>query len=75
MIGRFVTWLVLFVIVTGLILHFRAELPVLSSWIGHLPGDLVIKKGDSVIYLPLTTSGILAVLCTIMTSGFKKNQT
>jgi len=69
MIGRFLTFLVVFVVAAGLILHFKAEVPFISSWIGKLPGDLVIKKHGMTIFLPLTTAGILSVLCTLIFSS------
>ncbi|HEY4254911.1 MAG TPA: DUF2905 domain-containing protein [Chlamydiales bacterium] len=72
MIGRFFSFLIVFVVITGLILHFQAEVPMISSWIGQLPGDLIIKKEGLVIYLPITTSGILAALLAVVVSGFSK---
>jgi hypothetical protein len=72
MIGQFFSFLIVFVVITGLILHFQAEVPMISSWIGQLPGDLIIKKGETVIYLPITTSAILAALFALVASGFSK---
>ncbi|MGM7682398.1 DUF2905 domain-containing protein [Cytobacillus sp. Hm23] len=33
---------------------------------GKLPGDIVIKKGNSTIYFPIVTSIILSVLLTLI---------
>ncbi|MFS1517767.1 DUF2905 domain-containing protein [Bacillus sp. SM2101] len=33
---------------------------------GKLPGDMVIKKGNSTIYFPIVTSIILSVLLTLI---------
>ncbi|MDX8359441.1 DUF2905 domain-containing protein [Cytobacillus sp. IB215316] len=33
---------------------------------GKLPGDVVIKKGNSTIYFPIVTSIILSVLLTLI---------
>jgi hypothetical protein len=76
MIGQFFSFLIVFTVLTGLALHFQAEIPMISSWIGQLPGDLIIKKGDTVIHLPITTSAILSVLFSLVVSGFnqRKNQ-
>lgn len=60
MIGRFLTFAIFLVIVSGLILHFDVDVPYFSTWIGHLPGDLILKKGKATIYLPFTTSAIVS---------------
>ena len=61
MIGRFLTLVILSVIVVGLILHFDVDVPGFSDWIGHLPGDLILQKGSATIYLPFTTSVIFEI--------------
>jgi hypothetical protein len=53
MIGRFLTLAVLMIVGAGLVLHFNVDVP---SWIGHLPGDLIMKKGGATIYFPFTTA-------------------
>ena len=58
--GRFLFWLGVFLISTGLILHYEIYVPFFSSWIGKLPGDIVIKKDNIIIYLPLVTSIIIS---------------
>ena len=70
MIGRFLTYLIFFVIVSGLILHFDVEVPYFSTWMGHLPGDLILTKGKVIIYLPFTTSGIVSVGLCLFSSLF-----
>lgn len=39
---------------------------ILRSGIGHLPGDLMIKKNNFTFYFPLTTSIILSILLSII---------
>lgn len=64
MIGQFLTLGIFLVVATGLIMHFDVDVPYFSTWIGHLPGDLILKKGKATIYLPFTTSAILSAgLC------------
>jgi hypothetical protein len=70
MIGRFLTFAILFVIGAGLVLHFDADIPYFSSWIGHLPGDLILKKGKATIYLPFTTAVILSAGLSFLGSLF-----
>jgi len=40
------------------------------SWIGRLPGDINIQRGNWRFYFPLTTSILLSVLLTILLSLF-----
>jgi predicted phosphohydrolase len=44
-------------ILTGLILRLMGRL----KWVGRLPGDIVIQKGNFTFYFPLMT-GLLASL-------------
>lgn len=66
MISRLITIFVVLVVVIGLFLHYQAEVPGLTPWIGHLPGDLIMKKGKITIYFPFTSALILsAILSTL----------
>ena len=60
-------------IAAGLLLHFKVEIPWLTSWIGKLPGDIVIKRDNAVIYFPLTTSLFVSVVLSILLSVFFKS--
>jgi hypothetical protein len=70
MLGRLLSWTLFFVIATGLALHFQVEIPGFSTWIGHLPGDLILKKGKATIFLPFTTSVIISGVLTVFGSLF-----
>lgn len=61
-------------IAAGLLLHFKVQIPWLTSWIGSLPGDIVIKKENSLIYFPLTTSLIVSMVLSILFSLFKRGR-
>ncbi|STX27592.1 Protein of uncharacterised function (DUF2905) [Legionella beliardensis] len=37
-----------------------------KSGLGHLPGDLLIKKGNFTFYFPLTTSIIISLIIMII---------
>ena len=60
------------IVVLGLVIHFNVSIPWLSGWIGKLPGDLVIKKGNITLYLPLATSALLSIVLSLVFSLFKK---
>ena len=41
-----------------------------AAWIGRLPGDIRIERGNWIFYFPLATSLLLSVLFTILFSFF-----
>ena len=45
----------------GLLIYFGARLP----WFGNLPGDIVVKRDNFTLYMPLGTMLLLSVLLTI----------
>ncbi len=70
--GRFLILAGFLVVILGVVIHFKIAIPWLTGWIGKLPGDIVIKKGDMTLYLPLTTSALLSLVLSIVFSLFKK---
>ena len=40
--------------------------------LGKLPGDIVIKKGNSTFYFPLTTCVLISLLLTVIVGILKK---
>ncbi len=49
----------LFLVALGLIWQFA---PWLLSWFGKLPGDINIQKGDSRIFIPITSMVVVSVV-------------
>jgi hypothetical protein len=70
--GRFLIVTGFLIVVLGLIIHFKVAIPWLTGWIGRLPGDLAIKKGNMTLYLPLATSALLSIVLSFVVSLFKK---
>jgi len=70
--GRFLIFTGLLIVLLGLVIHFKVEIPWLTGWIGKLPGDLVIKKGSVILYLPLATSALLSLVLSLLFSLFNK---
>ncbi|MGC8778522.1 MAG: DUF2905 domain-containing protein [Candidatus Caldatribacteriaceae bacterium] len=60
----FLTLGVLFVVV-GLLLLILPRIPGLGR-LGHLPGDIVYRKGNFTFYFPLATSILLSLLLTLI---------
>lgn len=46
-------------IIIGLIWHFFGDK---LSWIGNLPGDIKIDKGNTKIFFPITTMILVSIL-------------
>ncbi|HQP10697.1 MAG TPA: DUF2905 domain-containing protein [Candidatus Omnitrophota bacterium] len=49
-------------IVSGLCLHMFGKIP----GIGRLPGDLLIKKENFALYLPITTSLLISLILSLL---------
>jgi len=60
--GKFLIILGVIIIALGLLLTFLPKIP----YLGKLPGDIYIKKGNFTFYFPLATSIILSILLTII---------
>jgi len=71
-IGAFGKWLVGFgalLILLGLLFITMPKLfgsggPL--SWLGRLPGDIVIRKDNVALYFPIATSLIVSVVLTLL---------
>ncbi len=66
--GRLLLILGVVIAVIGLIMMLAPKIPFL----GRLPGDIVIRKGNFTFYFPLATSIILSIVLTIIFSIFRK---
>ncbi len=67
-LGKMLILLGIFIIVTGLLLVFGSKIPFL----GRLPGDIVIKRGNFTFYFPLATCIVLSILLTLILSLFTR---
>lgn len=56
-------------IAAGLLVSFGARLPFKP---GHLPGDIVIRTRNGVIYLPVATCLIASLLLTLLFGLFRR---
>jgi len=55
-------------VVMGLVLTFADKIP----WIGKLPGDVLVRKGNFEFYFPIATCLLLSLILTIFFSLFGK---
>ncbi len=61
-LGKFLIVLGIITLGLGVLFLFWGKIP----YIGRLPGDIVIKKGNFVFYFPLTTSIIVSIVLSLI---------
>lgn len=49
----------------GLVLHFA---PWALSWFGRLPGDINIERGNTRVFIPITSMLIVSVVLSLVAS-------
>lgn len=64
-LGRFLIVAGVAVVLIGLVLAFSDRLPFLN-WLGRLPGDIVFRRGDTTIYIPIVTSILVSVIVSLI---------
>jgi hypothetical protein len=57
------------IIFLGIVVYFFHDK---LHWIGRLPGDIRIEKGNTSFYFPLTTMILFSLLLTIVVNLLKK---
>jgi hypothetical protein len=61
-IGRLLIVFGLVIAVVGVILVLAGRLP----WIGRLPGDIHVQRGNWTFYFPLATSLVVSIVLTLI---------
>jgi hypothetical protein len=67
-LGRFLIVTGLVIVVVGLVLLAAERIP----WLGRLPGDIRIERGNWRFYVPLTTSLLISLIVTILLNLFRR---
>jgi hypothetical protein len=67
MLGKLLIGIGVAFVVIGLVLRFA---PWLLAWFGRLPGDINITRGDTRIFIPLTSMIIVSLLLTLILNLF-----
>ncbi len=67
-LGRFLIVTGLVIVVVGLVLLAAERIP----WLGRLPGDIRIERGNWRFYVPLTTSFLISLIVTILLNLFRR---
>ena len=61
-IGRALVILGLVLVVVGVLISLVGKVP----WLGRLPGDINIQRGNRTFYFPLATSIVLSVVLSLL---------
>ncbi|PYO00380.1 MAG: DUF2905 domain-containing protein [Candidatus Rokuibacteriota bacterium] len=61
-LGRALVVIGVVIVVVGLLLMLVGRVP----WIGRLPGDIHVQRGNWSFYFPLATSLLLSVILTLL---------
>jgi uncharacterized membrane protein HdeD (DUF308 family) len=69
-LGKVLLGFGLLLVVVGVTLLVVGSFSGRGGWIGRLPGDIRIERGNWTFYFPLATSLLLSVLFTILFSFF-----
>ena len=43
-----------------------------GSWLGRLPGDIRIERGNSAFYFPIVTCIVVSIVLTLLMSFFRR---
>ena len=69
-LGKFLVSFGVLMIVLGGILILLGNVGGKIPWIGRLPGDIYIQRGNWSFYFPLTTSIVMSIVLTLLLSFF-----
>ena len=67
-LGKTLIYLGIFLVVVGLIFLMGGKIP----WLGHLPGDIYIRRARFTFYFPLTTCLLISVIITLVLYLFRR---
>ena len=67
-LGKTLIYLGILLVVVGLIFSLGDKIP----WLGHLPGDIYIRRGRFTFYFPFTTCLLISVIITLVLYLFRR---
>ena len=68
-IGKFVFIIGLILVAAGALLW---RFPGLFGWMGKLPGDISVQKGNFSFYFPIVTCVLLSIILTLLSWLFRR---
>lgn len=67
--GKYILIAGIFIVIAGVLIYFFHDY---FKWIGRLPGDIRIEKGNFHFYFPWVTMILLSIVITVIISIFKR---
>jgi uncharacterized membrane protein (DUF106 family) len=67
--GKYVIIIGLLIVAIGALIYFFHDY---FKWIGKLPGDIKIEKGNSSFYFPIVTMLVISVIVTLLINLIKR---
>jgi hypothetical protein len=61
-----------FLIIAGLVLVGIGVLVKLGVPLGRLPGDIIVRRGESTFYFPIVTCIVLSVVLSLLSALFRR---
>jgi len=61
--GKWIIIIGIIVLIAGVIIYFFHDY---LKWIGHLPGDISVRKENFSFYFPITTMIIFSIVLTLI---------
>jgi hypothetical protein len=68
-VGKFVVIIGLLMVAAGVILW---RFPSLFGWVGKLPGDISVQKGNFSFYFPVVTCIVASIVITLLSWLFRR---
>jgi len=67
-IGKTLIYLGLLLVIVGVVFSLAGKLP----WLGHLPGDITIKRERFTFYFPLATCILISLIISLVLYFFRR---
>ena len=67
-LGKSLIIIGLIIVLIGVLLTLAGKVP----WLGRLPGDIFIRRGNFTFYFPLATSILVSIILTLLMWLFRK---
>ncbi|MEO9098840.1 MAG: DUF2905 domain-containing protein [Ginsengibacter sp.] len=67
--GKYIIITGLLILMIGILIYFFHDY---FKWIGKLPGDIKIEKGNSSFYFPVVTMLVISVVVTLLINVIKR---
>jgi hypothetical protein len=70
-LAKFLILLGVAIAVLGLLLWVGSSLPWFDR-LGHLPGDIYVRRGNFIFYFPLATSILISLIATLVLTWLRR---